>query len=239
MRLALVAACALAAAAAASEPLEIGFTPGAYIRDFRGDSAAFAWNITASYTSSLSDASGWPGDPEDAPLHIPVLYFPSPGTTTQGVAGHPCVIRPPTGCCLLDFAEQYTSVAFYEYVQAQASWLNRTTCEGIEDLRPFVRGLYESGLAPQMVTGALRGFHGAAVETHPSDEAGGPGFTDVHAVVPHPVMHAVMASDHDGNATVVEGTSGELITFVGIMWLRTHPTGGGLLNRGNSTPTPS
>jgi hypothetical protein len=228
------------------EPVTVEFTPSAKIIDFIGDNARFSWNVTASYTSSLSDAAGWGGRPEDTPLHIPILYFPSPGTTRVGVGGHPCVVRPPNGCCLLDFVEQYTSVAFYEYIQSLSHWLNRTTCAGIEDLRPIVRGIYDSGLAPDMITGALRGFHGASVEVSPMEPTVGVGpFARAHAVVPHPVMRSVMASNFDdldavqvegagsgSNRTAVVGTAGTLITFVGIMWLRTHVGEGGLLHRG-------
>jgi hypothetical protein len=216
-----------------SDPVTVLAAPTAVIRDFAGVPATLSWNITASYESSPTDLGGLDDDMGFPLLHIPVLFFPSPGTTTLSVGSHPCVLRSPTACCLMDFAEQYTSVAFSAYMRAQSAWLTRETCAGIADLRPLVRGIYDSpGLAESMVTGALDGIDGTSIALS-SHSVAGETLTDVHVTIPHAAMRALMATPL---VDPVDGTlsSSTLTTFVGFMWLRTRPVA--TLTRGIEIP---
>jgi hypothetical protein len=90
----------------------VEFSPTATVRSFVGVPSTISWEVQASYSSTGFLESNH--DDQGLPIiHIPVLFFPSTGTSTMSVGSHPCVIRSPTACCLIDFVEQYTSIGFY------------------------------------------------------------------------------------------------------------------------------
>jgi hypothetical protein len=102
-------------------------------------------------------------------------------------------------------------------MQSQSSWLNRETCDGIQDVRPLVRGLYESGLARDMVTGALDGILNTNIVVSEPSELHGVGSADVTITIPHTIMRSLMSTPKNGSS------SDTLVTFVGFMWLHTRP----------------
>jgi hypothetical protein len=90
----------------------VEFSPTATVRSFVGVPSTISWEVQASYSSTGFLESNH--DDQGLPIiHIPVLFFPSTGTSTMSVGSHPCVIRSPTACCLIDFVEHYTSIGFY------------------------------------------------------------------------------------------------------------------------------
>lgn len=193
-----------------SDPVLVELTPSILIRSYDSIPSSVSWRILAEYTSSSSKEG-------DEVLDVPILFFPSPGIATFDVGSHPCVSLLPSPCCLLDFADQYTSVSFYRFLHSQRSWLNRTSCgsAGI-DLRLLVRTLYSQGMVDSMVTGALDGISNTSVTLVHQQSS------QIEVIIPHRAMKSLLSTS-SGDST------SRLLTFVGVMWLKTRPSSAGLI----------
>lgn len=208
MKLVLLLLLLLDAGAQLLGPVEVSFSPNIHISSYYSLDSSVSWRIQGSYTSLAP-----PAYDGDIIIHIPVLYFPSPGIARLDAGSHPCIVSP-NPCCLLDFADQYTSVAFYRFLSSQSSWLNRTSCSSIKDIRPFIWHLYNSGAAGSMFTEALDGIGTGCTVSVQSSPAGTE--EEVTVTIPHLAMKTFL-SEKDAF------TESKLFTFVGVMWLRTRP----------------
>lgn len=113
--------------ASTDSPVLTQFQPNSKVHsvDFIEDTAS--WRIIMSYDSSQPWGS----------IHVPILFFPTPGNGLLEAKDHPCIINH-SPCCLLDFVEQYTTVALYTKLLEMRDILNRQTCNSITDLRPII-----------------------------------------------------------------------------------------------------
>lgn len=183
----------------------VPFSPTARIDSFDSLSESLSWRIIASYTPPSYDIGST--TTEEGVIHVPILYFPSPGVAHLDAGAHPCVVSMGP-CCLLDFAEQYTSIEFFRYID---SVVDRTTCAEMDDARGLVRGIFDRGLVDLMVTQSLAGIDDVSITL---DRDSSTQYFTADIRIPHLAMKTLLSSPISED---------RLQTFVGIMWLRTRP----------------
>lgn len=187
------------------------------------------WKIMARYTASdLRIAYGGSGDDI---LTVPILYFPTPGNGRLTLGSNPCIASPGP-CCLVRFAQLYTSVALYRALRDSGEVYSalEAACADAQpelsdlDVRPLVRELVryanETGKASAgsyYVTSALAGLRGCYANT----SATAAGQVNLAVYIQHPAMAGVLSSPL-GNSSYSARLQ-QLQTFVGMMWVRTLP----------------
>ena len=172
------------------------------------------WRIRASFTDPATVS------PEIE--SVPILFFPSPGNGLLVSRDHPCIATALSPCCLLDFAEQYTTIGFYERMMELRGFFNESNCAENRDLRPFLRDNV-LGRQDRYILDSLGDLNDTRVE-YLTDTPSGQ--LTVQITVSQYVMQALLATgeapiERNGNPDIHT----ELITFVGIAWIRLlHPS---------------
>jgi hypothetical protein len=191
------------------QPINVGFTPNAMIRSIDGLTSSMSWRILASYNSAPNSTNN---NIEEEQWSIPILFFPSKGTSRLDSGSHPCIISPRDLCCLFDFMDQYTSVGFYKYLEKQKDWFNRTSCSDINlDFRPFMKDLMKE----DMILNSLDGINDTSIQITNSFEDE---MHDIDIRIPHIAMKNLFSSSNND-----KNISDKLYTSIGFMWLRILP----------------
>lgn len=190
-------------------PDVVTFSPASNVNsvDFIDDT--IEWRIQGSFAiQSVNDT---------VTQSVPILFFPAPGNGQMTSSQHPCITSP-TPCCLFDFADHYTTVGLFEWLQSVSATFNRGNCAGISDFRPIVLSLLGDD---SLFLRALGDIRNTSVKfTTSNDQATTRNF---EVRVNHWIMQELLATTVDlSNATAGE-TGSRLYTFAGIMWLRTLP----------------
>lgn len=168
----------------ASDPVLVNFAPASNVSFFDWLPIEYQWQILAQYAREPDNT---------ATTNVPILFFPTTGNGLLEANTHPCSTYVRNPCCLVDFAEQYVSVGFFQRLSA-LNTLTRENCASISDLRPFIRSLVDApDGGDSLILDALTGFEVCTPShlfenfiqkrgflthdiSHPKEsEAGGPG----------------------------------------------------------------
>lgn len=195
-----------------SEPVELELTPNSELIGVDFIDSTFEWRIIKDY-QTLPEGDGL--NVGGYGTSVPILFFPAPGTGLLRSQDHPCILSPGP-CCLFDFAEQYTTVAFYDRLVGMAATFNRDNCANFGDFRPVVESLHGDD---SLILDALRGIPNATVAFR--GEPSADSVQQIEIRINHREMDRMLATtvqpqNHTGST--------RLYTYVGILWLRTLPT---------------
>jgi hypothetical protein len=203
----------------AQGPLSVQFAPSSEVLSAVWSTHKFAWTILVRISNE------YPAD-----TFMPVLYFPSPGNGDLLLVQHPCAQNPggmpPSPCCLLQFAELYTNVAFSAALRQHSDVLHAGNCR---DDSLNMRGMLAAMLANSteagahtFITGALRDMQtGPGAIQNPITYSHQTG--SITMDIDYWLMKKMLSTTSDPSSYANSDIVQKLVTMVGVMWIEILP----------------
>lgn len=209
----------IASSCVAQDPLSVQFTPSSDVLSAVWNYQKFGWTVLMRIPNEY-----------DTDTIMPILYLPSPGNGDLLLVQHPCAQNPggvpPSPCCLLQFAEMYTNVAFSAALRQHSNILNAGNCR---DSSLNIRGMLVAMLADStkagahtFITGALRDMQtapGAIPDPITYSYQTGSITMDINYWLMKKMLSTTVDPSSYANSDIVQ----KLVTMVGVMWIEILP----------------